>query len=504
VTSRLSRGGKPAKPGEAESAWRGRALAVVAPLFCVVLLVLISAGTQDLLRAIFTRGTAAEQPLLAAAAVPQPGSAAVAAGSTTPPATMSTSAAGAAMTAPPAAKKKPGLWLTSPADRPPFQGEAGQVLLAIAALFGLGNLMGYFVSVNRFSLQGMYRNRLIRAYLGASNTRRRPNLFTGFDERDNLRMHALRTTKRPLHVVNMALNLVAGNDLAWQQRKAESFTATPLHCGAPDLGFRRAEVYGGQHGISLGTAVATSGAAANPNMGYHSSPALTFIMTLFNARLGIWLGNPGKLGRYTAARGGPRISSRVIFEEAMGQTDCTHPYVNLSDGGHFENLGLYEMVRRRCRFILVCDAGGDPTHAFEDLGNAIRKIRIDLGISIDFDDRIHVYAKARPGAAVPADARYCAIGTIRYQQVDGGKAPEGALIYLKPAICDTEPYDVTNYAKSSATFPHETTADQWFSESQFESYRALGRTALMKMAGPGLVANLDELKARVTTYIRGA
>src|SRR6185295_19233256 len=392
LTSRLGRGGKATKPGEKESPWRGWVLALVAPLFCLVLLILISAGTQDLLKVVFPReeaaaaaGGTAEPAMLTAAEVSQPG-----------PATIATEAEGTG-SAPEAAekakgKKKTGLWLTSPAEHRPFLGETWQVLLAIAALFGFGNLMGYFVSVNRFSLQGMYRNRLIRAYLGASNTRRRPNLFTGFDEHDNLRMHALRATNRPFHVVNIALNLVAGKELAWQQRKAESFTATPLHCGAANLGFRRSQVYGGQHGLSLGTAVATSGAAASPNMGHHSSPPLTFIMTLFNARLGIWLGNPSKLGRYTAARGGPRISSRVIFEEAMGQTDCAHPYVNLSDGGHFENLGLYEMVRRRCRFLLVCDAGGDPGFSFSDLGNAIRKVRIDLGIPIDFDDRIHIYA----------------------------------------------------------------------------------------------------------------
>src|SRR6185295_9910671 len=154
---------------------------------------------------------------------------------------------------------------------------------------------GRFVNVNRFSLQAMYRNRLVRAYLGASNPRRQPNLFTGFDPDDNLRLHELRDN-RPFPVIGAALNLVAGQDLAWQQRKAECFTASPLHCGAARLGYRRSQAFGGENGISLGTAVATSGAAANPNMGYHSSPAVTFIMTLFNARLGVWLGNPGPLG----------------------------------------------------------------------------------------------------------------------------------------------------------------------------------------------------------------
>ncbi len=490
LTSLLGKSGGTDKEHAEASPWRRWALALAAPLFCLVLLMLISAGTQDLLTGIFGQpasvGAAAadSDPLLAATEVPQQtaGEAAEAAGDEKP-------------------ENSSGGWMTSPADHPPFRGTAGQVLLAVAALLGLGTVMGYFVNVNRFSLQGMYRNRLVRAYLGASNPRRRPNLFTGFDAHDNLRMHSLRTTTRPFHVVNLTLNMVGGKELAWQQRKAEGFTATPLHCGAASLGYRRSQVYGGQEGISLGTAMATSGAAANPNMGFYSSPPVTFIMTLFNARLGIWLGNPGKLGRYTATRSGPRFSSRVIFAEALGFTDCSHPYVNLSDGGHFENLGLYEMVRRRCRFIVVCDGGGDPSCAFNDLGNALRKVRIDLGIPIDFDDRIHIYPKAGAGQEVRPDARYCAVGTIRYDQVDGAGAPDGTLVYVKPAICGAEPYDVTNYASDSPTFPHESTVDQWFDETQFESYRALGKAELLKMAGPGPLPDLAAFLQKVKTYV---
>jgi hypothetical protein len=490
LTSLLGKSGDTDKEDAEASPWRRWALALAAPLFCVILLMAISAGTQDLLIGVFGQpgpasGAADSGSLLSAAEVSQESEV---------PRETDAGTAGDEKS-----ENSSGGWLTSPADHPPFRGETWQVLVAVAALLGLGSIMGYFVNVNRFSLQGMYRNRLVRAYLGASNPRRRPNLFTGFDPHDNLRMHSLR--QRPFHVVNLTLNLVAGKELAWQQRKAECFTATPLHSGAANLGYRRSQVYGGQHGISLGTAMATSGAAANPNMGYYSSPAVTFIMTLFNARLGIWLGNPGRLGRYTATRSGPRFSARVIFAEALGFTDCSHPYVNLSDGGHFENLGLYEMVRRRCRFIIVCDGGGDPDYAFSDLGNAIRKVRIDLGIPIDFDDRIHIYPKAAARKTIRPDARYSAIGRIRYDQVDGAGAPDGTLVYVKPAICGTEPYDVTNYATASSTFPNESTVDQWFDETQFESYRALGKAELLKMAGPGPLPDLAAFLQRVKTYV---
>src|SRR6186713_1045162 len=95
------------------------------------------------------------------------------------------------------------------------------------------------------------------------------------------------------------------------------------------------------------------------------------------------MGNTGEHGNSTYTDHAPRNILRPIIAEALGQTDDQSPYVYLSDGGHFENLGLYEMVLRRCRFIVVSDASTDPKCQLEDLGNAIRKIRIDLGVPID-------------------------------------------------------------------------------------------------------------------------
>src|SRR5207249_1842390 len=105
-------------------------------------------------------------------------------------------------------------------------------------------------------------------------------------------------------------------------------------------------------------------------------------LTLLNVRLGAWLGNPGKAGQATFHLGYPNFSVGPIIAEAFGLTNDTSPYVYLSDGGHFENLGLYEMVLRRCHYIVVSDAGEDPECFFADLGESVRKIRIDLGIPI--------------------------------------------------------------------------------------------------------------------------
>lgn len=348
-------------------------------------------------------------------------------------------------------------------------------LFWIIVLAGIGALMGFFVNINKFSLHATYRERLIRSYLGASRAEERlktANSFTGLDGKDNVEMKEL--LQRPFHVVNMTLNLANSQNLRWQNRKAESFTATALYCGSSNMedgigSYRDSEWYGynKQSGtaISLGTAAAISGAAASPNMGYYtSSKAVSFLMALFNVRLGWWLGNPGVTGSDTYNLSAPKWSPKVFFAEALGLTDDRHKYVYLSDGGHFDNLGLYEMVLRRVNLIVCCDSGADLDFGFNDFGTAIHKIRVDMGIPIEFKEQ----------SDIPTLGRNCGIATIKYKEVDGKDAVNGTLIYVKPTLDGDEPIDLINYKKSNPAFPHEGTADQMYSETQFESYRKLG------------------------------
>jgi len=449
-------------------------------------------------------------------------------------------------------------------------------------------VLSFFIGVNRFSMHALYRNRIIRAYLGASRYHREPDAFTGFDPHDNLQMYELHpdliwptcfsdpaafvaqlqknaptagveqeiwnaldnqtrnwiesghivdaaltnsliqdlnrilvevklkepdgidtpaarmranrqaltdtftTSLRPrqsapLHVINTALNLTAGEKLAWQQRKAESFTVSPLHSGSFYVGYRTSREYGGTDGISLGTAVTISGAAASPNQGYHSSPAMAFLLTLLNVRLGSWLGNPGTAGKNSYDLAHPKSNLHPLALELTGMSNDQSSLVYLSDGGHFENLGIYEMVLRRCRYIIISDGGCDPKFTFEDLGNAIRKIRTDLGVPIDIK-QMFMFPRT-PDSKFP-EGRYVATAAIRYSAIDGNKTEkDGTLVYLKAGLYSETyfPKDVYNYATQSADFPHETTADQFFSESQFESYRALGRHVINEICG-----NYDE------------
>lgn len=375
-------------------------------------------------------------------------------------------------------------------------------LLVPLGFFLVSWLLGWVVNVNRFSAHGLYRNRLVRAYLGASRDQRERDPFTGFDPGDNLPLHALAggRSPRPLPVINAALNLVSGDEhAAWQQRKAQSFSMTPLYCGSFHGGYRRSREYGGSKGISLGTAVTISGAAANPNAGYHSSPLVGFLMTLFNVRLGAWLGNPNEHGRRVFRLAGPRHAWKPLFGDLFGMTDARHPYVSLSDGGHFENLGVYEMVLRRCRLVVVSDAGQDESHDFEDLANLVRKVRIDFGVEIEFERPIRILARSEDGR----HGMMCAQARIRYDLVDQG-TPPGRLLYLKPTLLAeraTIPYDVIGYARTSKKFPHEPTVDQWFSEAQFESYRALGRHLAGQLGGgkerPDLPALFEAVKEQL-------
>jgi hypothetical protein len=368
----------------------------------------------------------------------------------------------------------------------------GVLLLTSIVLFTAAFVLSWRFDLNEFSMHHFYKNRLIRCYLGAARPirdkrkARAADAFTGFDPKDEISLDQV--TRRPYPIINTTLNLVHGERLAWQERKAASFTLSPEYCGfdykaglftpkatllknikknEPLAGhaYRPTNQYGG--GIHLGTAMAISGAAVNPNMGSITSSATAFLMTTFNVRLGWWLGNPRHNGKWNWCS--PSSGILYLLAELTGCTNDERAFVNLSDGGHFENLGIYELVRRRCKYIIACDATGDSKFAFEDLGGAIRKCRADFGVEIKLD-----FGQILPDRETGRSLSHCAIGTIEYPEIGGHEKLQGTLIYIKSSLTGDEPSDVLEYATIHPQFPHDSTADQWFAESQFESYRQLG------------------------------
>lgn len=383
------------------------------------------------------------------------------------------------------------------------------LLLLLATLL----LFGWRIDVNEFSLHSFYRDRIARCYAGASDRDRRANRFTGFAASDKrLRLidllpkkynnRALQdlwadapspepcttgeaqepTYEGPFPIFNTTLNLSFGQDLAYQERKGASFIFTPLYCGY-DVGWtetdtRRIQFNGftptrsfayKDGGPRIATAVATSGAAMSPNWGFHSSPTMAFLLTIFNVRLGLWIRNPRHKrfrlrGRHSNPPS-PWFGLFYLLAELFGMVNDSAAFVYLTDGGHFENMGLYELVRRQCSTIVICDSEQDNDLTFQGIGMAIRKCRIDHGAEIDLD-----LTQLEPKGDPPVSP-YCSVaGKIHY-----ASGRTGEVLYIKSVYTPDLPADLINYRKENPAFPNTSTADQWFSESQFESYRRLGQ-----------------------------
>ncbi|MCP4665942.1 MAG: hypothetical protein GY849_06215 [Deltaproteobacteria bacterium] len=162
-------------------------------------------------------------------------------------------------------------------------------------------------------------------------------------------------------------------------------------------------------------------------------------------------------------------------------------HVHLSDGGHFENLGLYELIRRRCRYIIVSDAGADPKWKFGDLGRAIEMARVDFGARVDLDTRPLMPPGKNEASPLPF-----VLGKVTYN--NGAFAD---LIYIKTAITKGLPEDVYAYCRVNPSFPDETTIDQFFDERQFEAYRELGFQIGLQLCGKKDCGDLDALIKRL-------
>lgn len=356
-------------------------------------------------------------------------------------------------------------------------------LLWLALLIGGVIAMGWMADPNLLSLHAFYKARLTRAYLGASNAARDNDEITDSAPGDDLLLTALwnHDAGAPYHLINTTLSLVGGSDLATSQRSAENFLMSRYHCGSARAGYRcTAEYMSGQ--LSLGTAAAISGAAVSPNMGSQTpSAALALLLSLLNVRLGFWAPNPsGRRWDEPQARLWPFY----LLRETLSNTGRLGAYCYLTDGGHFDNTALYALIERGCKYIVFCDCGADPKPGFEDIGVAIRRCRIDFGTEIDLD--VDEFT-ARDG--VGAGVTHVVVGRIRYQATHLeilGLDPtrrEGRLLWIKPSVTARDAADVRQYKMAHADFPQQSTADQWYDESQFESYRRLGYESALEAFG---------------------
>ena len=237
--------------------------------------------------------------------------------------------------------------------------------------------------------------------------------------------------------------------------------------------------------LTLGHWLGISGAAFSTGRGQGTSFGVSLLSGFFNARLGRWWDSGVR--RQNTWRDLPsRLfgAHALLLREFLARfpgTATRHWFV--SDGGHFENLALYELIRRRLPWILAIDAGCDRDFTFDDLGNFVRKARLDFGAEVRFldADQIRDTELARYGigaleslridrSTADASARACAaLASIRYADKSCG-----VLLYVKATLYADLPADVREYAAGHPAFPHEPTSDQFFDEAQWESYRRLG------------------------------
>lgn len=341
-----------------------------------------------------------------------------------------------------------------------------------------------FLTPNGNSLHRLYRDRLSKAFLFDPGKVR--HLKSGEHRLldppalDALQFSDLHPAHGPLHLVNAALNIQGSKYVNQRGRNADFFQFSPVYCGSASTGYIRTDMLEAVcPAVDLATAMAVSGAAASSNMGSKTRRSFSPTLALLNIRLGYWMKNPRAFEGKRETRTWRDWLEPYLLEEMLGLLTENSAQVYLTDGGHIENLGLYELLRRRCARIIVLDAEADPQFAFRSLIEAQRYARIDLGIRLHLPWQqiqasalalnADVAAKRRSDPLQSPHRTHIARGTIEY-----GPGEEGEIIYIKSSLTGDENDYILDYKARYPDFPHQTTGDQMFSEEQFECYRALG------------------------------
>jgi predicted acylesterase/phospholipase RssA len=349
-------------------------------------------------------------------------------------------------------------------DSPRWGPPIAILYLLVGSLF---LLLTIFQNPNANSLHPLYRDRLAKAFL----FKPRDTLPENEDlEPYPVLLSGLSGKYGPYHIINTALN-IQGSKLANKRgRNADLFSFSQNFVGSKTTRYvPTSEI----DELELATAMAASGAAASSNMGVQSIRPLTPILAILNIRLGCWLPNPRRL-----AHGSKRtlFGGLYLFAEFLGWINERKKSVYLTDGGHIENLGIYELLRRRCRVIIAVDAEADPEMEFSSYKELTNYAKIDFQAEIDLPWQgiskvsLNVDKSIEGKAEVPKlKGPHCAIGKITYL---GGQA--GVLVYIKSSLTGDETDRTLYYKKKHLRFPHETTLDQFFGEDQFEAYRDLG------------------------------
>jgi hypothetical protein len=372
----------------------------------------------------------------------------------------------------------------------------GMLGLAFGA-YGL--LVGFFVNTNMAGIHRMYRDRLMEAFLPDPTAvgRRQWQPAHGAD-RGYLKDMCVDEDAGPFHVINTHVILSASSYAYFRGRGGDNFIFSPLYCGSEATRWIPTSQYCNGK-MTLATAMAISGAAVNPNTGVAGrgptrNRLASFMLALFNIRLGYWVPNPNARPPLKAIvrHLWPNLLFPGLRQGLLGQGHHTRTgYLEVTDGGHFDNTGLYELIRRKLGVIVLSLASADPKYQFDDLADVIERVRVDFGAFIHIPDCLQNAVPTDPctsspglGGGLKTGRSGYSVGEIEYH--DGSK---GTLIVLKSVLRPDVPIDVLQYAMSNAVFPNQATADQFFDERQFEAYREVGYAVCRKMLDGNAVQN---------------
>ena len=338
--------------------------------------------------------------------------------------------------------------------------------VAWSAVFFL--LSSLVVSLNATSLHGFYRNRLSQTWITECPAFGR-----------NIPLARLDTTSKgaPYHLLGASLHFLGRN--VDGEAPLVPFLFSQAYCGSDRTGYVATNEYAGGR-YDLPNAMSISGAAVTPTQVHN--PLLAALLLVANSRLGQWLPNPAH--RRVLPSWMESILSRLPpspLRLAIGwmQKPEGRNYCFVADGGHTENLGLLELLRRRCKLIIVGDASYDPEYQFQNYVDLHRKVRSELGIRLEGIDGENVdLRQAIPGKDSGLAAKHFVLARIIYPPLPGDVehlgANEGLLVLVKPNFTGDEPIDLQNYRAHQPAFPNHPTADQFYDPDRFESYRQLG------------------------------
>jgi len=335
----------------------------------------------------------------------------------------------------------------------------------------------FFLNINLMTLHRFYKNRLSRAYsLGENGS------FSFDSDYQPMKLSKLGQLNEelPYHLINTTLNGRSKSSASQARRGADFFLLSRFYCGSESTGYwptkndnnndPYSDVESCNPDLDLPAAMAISGAAVSPNMGTAPLGWARGFLTATNMRLNYWFKKPnGDLNPNYPHFG-------YLLNEFKGKLSLELDYLNLSDGGHIENLGIYSLLRRKCKFIIAIDGEADLGMTRSAISRVVRLARQDMNIEINIDTSPFTLDKSG------FTQSHFVVGQISYSDND-----EGYLIYIKSSITGNEPDDVKDYRRRHPKFPHQTTVDQFFDEEQFEAYRALGQHMAEELLKPEII-----------------